>query len=514
MMMEQYVKIKDFVSDIRVGMAYSELIEKYRLSLLGLMDALDQLVRSKAIQVEELRKYIPLEQQNVVFSQERQLPRSFVHARIVVHDTSDAHTWGIITNISEQGFQVSGIRAAPGDLRKFLVEPRDFPAVGTFALEAECRWSEACPDGSTVSGFRVSGISEKAGMELHKLVAVLNINEQVEFSWDARDISDEPFDLDVEISKEADELQSIFTTNVSTSGSFDLRMGVTSLGLLLDSLPIFCFLVDRTHHVVFANDGSRMLEENREGLIGRSFLSFFPDDADRVKSLMGNAYRRRTVILFRSVVQVGNRRLFGVVCLRSIRAGANRFLLVTLQDLTQEIQAVTETKARANKFLMRCRELERRLEESRITSSQQAESMSAILNSLEQRIMEEKEGMSLTLRTHVKPIIEHLKAEKMSDHSMGLLNSLQDVLDNMLSISELRVSRLYAALTPRETEICDMILSGHSSKEISEALGISYETVGSHRSRIRRKLGLGGGSHSLSGWLRGQLELPGGQGKG
>ena len=46
------------------------------------------------------------------------------------------------------------------------------------------------------------------------------------------------------------------------------------------------------------------------------------------------------------------------------------------------------------------------------------------------------------------------------------------------------------SLTDRENEIVDLIVTGHSSKEIADILGISKWTVDSHRTNIRKKLGV------------------------
>lgn len=45
-------------------------------------------------------------------------------------------------------------------------------------------------------------------------------------------------------------------------------------------------------------------------------------------------------------------------------------------------------------------------------------------------------------------------------------------------------------LTPREREICDMIIGGQSNKEIATTLSISPRTVENHRAKIMEKLGV------------------------
>ena len=45
-------------------------------------------------------------------------------------------------------------------------------------------------------------------------------------------------------------------------------------------------------------------------------------------------------------------------------------------------------------------------------------------------------------------------------------------------------------LTKSEVQICQMIQSGSTSKDIADAMSISLETVQTHRKNIRKKLGL------------------------
>jgi len=50
--------------------------------------------------------------------------------------------------------------------------------------------------------------------------------------------------------------------------------------------------------------------------------------------------------------------------------------------------------------------------------------------------------------------------------------------------------KAFHRLSPRETEICNLLKAGSTNKEIAEALGISASTVQKHREIIRRKLQL------------------------
>ena len=50
--------------------------------------------------------------------------------------------------------------------------------------------------------------------------------------------------------------------------------------------------------------------------------------------------------------------------------------------------------------------------------------------------------------------------------------------------------RMLRMLTERESEIVDAIVSGSSSKQIAEALGVSQRTVEAHRANVLQKLGI------------------------
>lgn len=52
-----------------------------------------------------------------------------------------------------------------------------------------------------------------------------------------------------------------------------------------------------------------------------------------------------------------------------------------------------------------------------------------------------------------------------------------------------KAQALLSKLTPREREVCELVVRGLRSKEIAEELGAAVKTVNIHRSRIMTKLG-------------------------
>jgi DNA-binding NarL/FixJ family response regulator len=69
---------------------------------------------------------------------------------------------------------------------------------------------------------------------------------------------------------------------------------------------------------------------------------------------------------------------------------------------------------------------------------------------------------------------------------------------NMFDLAAAPLSDTTPALTPRETEVLDLVASGKRSKEVADVLGLSARTVDKHRENLMRKLGV----NDVSGLVR------------
>lgn len=99
-------------------------------------------------------------------------------------------------------------------------------------------------------------------------------------------------------------------------------------------------------------------------------------------------------------------------------------------------------------------------------------------------------GVSHKIETLLIPALEKIKNEKSADIRNSYLELLQDQLINLTRGFSKELDGLFLNLTRSEMLICSLIQSGLSSKEISEKMGISLETVQTHRRNIRKKLKL------------------------
>lgn len=77
-----------------------------------------------------------------------------------------------------------------------------------------------------------------------------------------------------------------------------------------------------------------------------------------------------------------------------------------------------------------------------------------------------------------------------------LLDAIQRALDHSLATRREReesdaLRARYALLTPREREVCDLVVAGLRNKQIADRLGTAEKTVKIHRGQVMHKLGVG-----------------------
>jgi DNA-binding NarL/FixJ family response regulator len=97
------------------------------------------------------------------------------------------------------------------------------------------------------------------------------------------------------------------------------------------------------------------------------------------------------------------------------------------------------------------------------------------------------------------PILKKLKIKGASPKYIELL---EHHLKELTSPFGSKITQRRIRLTSREIEICDMIKGGLASKDISELLNVSCQTIEKHRKNIRKKLGLSNKKVNLASHLQ------------
>jgi PAS domain S-box-containing protein len=126
------------------------------------------------------------------------------------------------------------------------------------------------------------------------------------------------------------------------------------------------------------------------------------------------------------------------------------------------------------------------------------------LRELVVQISENRQNIGTQIQSNIEmivlPILDRL-AVRLDDKSRYFLSLAEAGLSDVVApfVGSLRF--LGQKLTQREIELCHLIKRGHSSKDIAELRGCSFQTVLKQRAIIRRKLGVAGKDISLVSYL-------------
>ncbi len=176
---------------------------------------------------------------------------------------------------------------------------------------------------------------------------------------------DEPHDVDnpakllrhSNVATETIDLNSLINPDTTDSGSFNLQdVSQTSFGKLLKALPVPTLLVDRSLAITFINDACEKISGNGQTILGVGFCSFFPDPKESLKAqaLLEQVFRERKPQVKTALMQIYGYRLWARIYLRSVRLGSDRFLLILVEDLSNEKREITKwKKAQAELFAAR-----------------------------------------------------------------------------------------------------------------------------------------------------------------
>jgi PAS domain S-box-containing protein len=142
-----------------------------------------------------------------------------------------------------------------------------------------------------------------------------------------------------DVSTQRVDLRGVFSTDVGSSGSFDLRdVGSTSLRKLLDALPVPALMIDLSYSVVFTNTSCDGISPNFKTVMGLPFASLIPRarNAEKAQLLIDKVFRTRKPQVAEGILEVDKKKLWGRIHFRPVRTGADRYILIIIEDLTAE----------------------------------------------------------------------------------------------------------------------------------------------------------------------------------
>ncbi|MBN2541992.1 PAS domain S-box protein [bacterium] len=179
-----------------------------------------------------------------------------------------------------------------------------------------------------------------------------------------------------------------------------------------------------------------------------------------------------------------------LVSCRRIKLKEKHFLQCIYIDITK--QKKTESELLDNRKKLMSQNI--LLEEKNVALRQLLSQLDVEKKEIEKRILN-------NINNIILPIINKMSF-KSSDINETYLELLKHNLEKITSSFGTKISEKTMNLTPREIEICNYISNGLTSKEIARILNISYRTVETHRTKIRKKLGLANINTNLTTYLK------------
>jgi diguanylate cyclase (GGDEF)-like protein/PAS domain S-box-containing protein len=155
------------------------------------------------------------------------------------------------------------------------------------------------------------------------------------------------------VSTETIDLNTLYARDFTQSGSFDLRqVEATSLGELLEALPIATLLVDVSGTIIFANRALEKVTPSYREVVGTGFVSLFPGPAiaKKARAVLNKVVQTRKPQFAQGPMRIHRSYLWGRMYFRSIRFGDERSVMVLIEDLSLERKQVQLTERHAQEL--------------------------------------------------------------------------------------------------------------------------------------------------------------------
>ena len=310
-----------------------QLMEKYKISAIGLRQLFKQLLEAKAIQFSELRARNAPYEDTADLDDFRSSLRYQVTFPLTIYEESNPNNNGMILDISRTGLRVRGISARAGEVKTFVVAAEPSDGSSPVIFQAVCKWVQAESDAQDSSGFDLVKVLHGNWRDLQTLVRSHTDEARIYGLHDDEDAT------------ESLDLSRFLIEELTTSGSFSFT-GITEtwFGKLVQALPIPALLIDESAKITFANQCWERVAFDHSELLGKPFMSLFANSwaAQEAQTIVQRVFSARKPETYQAVLRIEKNRIWGRMHFRSIRMGESRSLLILVEDLTLEREQLVQ----------------------------------------------------------------------------------------------------------------------------------------------------------------------------
>lgn len=169
-------------------------------------------------------------------------------------------------------------------------------------------------------------------------------------------------------------------------------------------------------------------------------------------------------------------------------------------ELLTRLNNVLELKKYRESLIKLVEERTKELEQKTEQLNKKNIALQEILNHLHKEKKEIAQTVVNEFITLIEPFLDKLFI-KMDESEKEYVDLIKKNIKKIINKNAGGFIQLKNKLTDREFEICNFILKGLGSKEISNVMHIGLETVKSHRKNIRKKLELDSNTLNLNDYL-------------
>jgi hypothetical protein len=171
--MKKKIDAVEIMQDIKSGLGDVPVMEKYDLAPSEYIRILEKLQTLKGGEGQEAARRLSSADWNTIGFEARRTRRCYLVLSVLAYDSREPETRGLVQDLTEKGFQITGPGFQPKEIREFVFQSE--ASLGywvPFVVKAQCKWTSTEP---TVSGFEIVKISPKDLEELKKLIDLMAI---------------------------------------------------------------------------------------------------------------------------------------------------------------------------------------------------------------------------------------------------------------------------------------------------------------------------------------------------
>ncbi len=298
-----------------------------------------------------------------------------------------------------------------------------------------------------------------------------------------RDESDNPVGMigtirDITLQKQAEkalrESEEIFRQIINSAGNIITVFDLDNRVILVNNTSAEYFgvgvseIVGKSMHELLPDVASKLVERNKK--VVKTGIGFMVEDQMQLPA------GRRWFASNLQPAKDANGNIYGVLIISHD---------ITERKISEQIVKKTSEELEAERNA---------LQEKNITLKQ-------VLSHIEDDRRDSLFKIQKEMGKAVLPLLKRLRKKLGKSYSADIA-ALEIALKSVLAQDQDSFMANYSTLTARESEICELIKNGLSSKEISAELNLSLLTVFKHREQIRKKLEITNKNIGLATYLR------------